>query len=130
LLAGLLAGVMTVVINIMQIFFFGISAVESSYSLIINPFSVFLGGIIPTFLGALFYSLFSQIKNRTLIYTVIFGLLTFISAKMSYHLHLKNQSLEIPFHRIFVSMILVVGLSTTLIIPFIINNKKLQRILF
>jgi hypothetical protein len=27
-------------------------------------------------------------------------------------------------------MILVVGLSTTLIIPFIINNKKLQRILF
>jgi hypothetical protein len=130
LLAGVLAGILTVVINIMQIFFFGISAVESSYSLIINPFSVFLGGIIPTFLGALFYSFFSSMKNRNIIYIVIFGFLTFISAKMSYHLHLKNQSLEISFHQIFVSMILVAGLSTTFIIPFIVNDKKLQQILF
>jgi len=130
LLAGILAGVMIVVINIMQIFFFGISAVESSYSLIINPFTVFLGGIIPTFLGALFYSFFSRIKNGNIIYIIIFGFLTFILAKMSYHLHLKNQSLEIAFHQIFVSMIVVVGSFTTFIIPFIINNKKLQQVLF
>jgi hypothetical protein len=130
LLAGVLAGVVTVVINILQIFFFGISAVESSYSLLINPFSIFLGGIIPTFLGALSYSFFFQMKDRDIIYTVIFGLLTFILAKMSYRLHLKNQSLEISFHEIFVNMIVVTGLVTTFIIPFIINNKKLQRILF
>jgi hypothetical protein len=130
LLAGVLAGVVTVVINILQIFFFGISAVESSYSLLINPFSIFLGGIIPTFLGALSYSFFFRMKDRDIIYTVIFGLLTFILAKMSYRLHLKNQSLEISFHEIFVNMIVVTGLVTTFIIPFIINNKKLQRILF
>jgi hypothetical protein len=130
LLAGVLAGVVTVVINILQIFFFGISAVESSYSLLINPFSIFLGGIIPTFLGALSYSFFFQMKDRDIIYTVIFGLLTFILAKMSYRLHLKNQSIEISFHEIFVNMIVVTGLVTTFIIPFIINNKKLQRILF
>jgi hypothetical protein len=130
LLAGVLAGVTSVAINIMLIFCFGISTVEPGYSLIINPFTVFLGGIIPTFVGALFYSFFSRAKSRNIIYTVIFGLLTFISVKMSYHLHLKSQSAEIPFHQILLSMIIITGSFTTFIIPFIINNKKLQRILF
>jgi hypothetical protein len=131
LLAGLLAGLISVALNMTIIFCFGTSGIGSRYSVIINPFTIFLGGIIPTIFGGIVYSFFSGIKSRNVMYAVIFGVLTFLCAKSTYHIHLINDSgVEKPFHQILVSMIIVAGLCTTFIIPVIINNKKLQQTLF
>jgi len=131
LLAGLLAGLISVAVNMIIIFCFGTSGIGSHYSVIINPFTIFLGGVIPAIFAGTFYSFFAGMKSRNVMHVIIFGVLTFLWAKSSYRIHFVNDPVvEIPFHQILVSMIIVAGLCTTFIIPVIINNKKLQQILF
>ncbi|MEP6712447.1 MAG: hypothetical protein ABJA37_08530 [Ferruginibacter sp.] len=126
LLAGVFAGIAATVITLVYNFYFR-GSTGFSLSEIINVSTIiFVSILLMTVAGLFFYLFHHYFKKGTVIYIVVFVVLTLLAVYGSFNVQRSpNPLLSAEFRQLLLGVIIIYGVFASFIIPYLYNSKKI-----
>lgn len=124
-LAGLFAGIIATLLNLIFNVFY------REYTLfplndIINVSSlIFATCLVLTIAGVIYHYMDQYIKGGTILFIVVFLILTLLLVRFDFHVQRSDNPVwNAEFSKLFLGVILISGLSTVLLIPYMVKKEN------
>lgn len=124
-LIGLFAGIVALMVNFLfDIIFRTITGF--SYFDVVNVSTIIFGSVLPVTIGGVLLYFFEKLKGGMFIYIICFAALTAVLIYLEAGSHMFQQAvLQTQFHELFGGLILILGIFTAFIVPFLSRNNRL-----
>ncbi|MEO6233455.1 MAG: hypothetical protein ABJB11_11800 [Ferruginibacter sp.] len=124
-LVGLFSGIIALMLNFLfDIIFRTITGF--SYFQVVNVSTIIFGSVLPVTIGGVLLYFFEKVKGGMFLYIICFSAITAALIYLEAGSHMFQKALlQTEFHELFGGLILILGVFTAWIVPFLSRNSKL-----
>jgi len=128
LLTGLFAGFTATVFCLIYNLIYRESTAFSLSDIINVSSLIFAVNLVFLVIGAIYYGLIKSFRKGELIFIVVFALLTiFFAWKAEGVQRSANELLNSEFRQLLLGVVIIMGVSAAVLIPFLFHNKKFEE---
>jgi hypothetical protein len=128
LLTGLFAGFTATVFCLIYNLIYRESTAFSLSDIINVSSLIFAVNLVFLVIGAIYYGLIKSFRKGELIFIVVFALLTiFFAWKAEGVQRSANELLNSEFRQLLLGVVIIMGVSAVVLIPFLFHNKKFEE---